>query len=132
MDIYEKVRELSLERLCCAQIIMKIGLEFLNKENPDLITAMKGLCLGTHTQKQCGAFSAAACMLSLFAGDQSPLLITELAEWFENKYQTATCSDIINADGYEISICSCLTAETCQYSFELLEKHGLMPEPELD
>jgi hypothetical protein len=130
MDIPNRVQELALEKYCCAQIVMAIGLEVLNKKNLDLLAAMRGLCLGTHVQKQCGTFSAAACMLSLFAGDKAPLLIAELALWFEEKFKSICCCDITSADDFNISKCSDLTAETCRFCFELLEEQGLMPDPE--
>jgi hypothetical protein len=130
MDMRSRVLELSLEKYCCAQIIMKIGLEFLDRENPDLIKAMKGLCLGTHIQEQCGTFSAAACLLSLFAEERAPDLIMKLAAWFEERFKTTCCYDILSANNDDLSKCGDLTAETCQHCFELLEKHGLIPEPD--
>jgi hypothetical protein len=128
MDIHDRVQELSLERYCCAQIIMAIGLETLKKENPDMLKAMKGLCMGTHTQDQCGTLSGAACMLALFSEEYASILIQELTGWFEDKYHTTSCYEILSANNDDISRCGNLVAETCQHCFELLEKHGLIPD----
>ena len=130
MNINERVQELALEKYCCAQIVMKIGLEYVNKENPDMIKAMKGLCLGTHIQEQCGTLSAAACLLSLFAEERAPELIQRMAGWFEDRFKSFSCEAILSANNNDISKCGELTAETCQQCFELLEEYDLLPDEE--
>lgn len=125
IDINERVLELAIEDYCCAQIVMKIGLELVKKENPDLIKAMKGLCYGLSAQHMCGALSSASCMLALYDAQE---LIPELLKWFEQKYGSLNCSDILGSSILNLPICMKIAAETCAYSIEIIEDKGKMPE----
>ncbi|TEB04429.1 hypothetical protein Psch_04156 [Pelotomaculum schinkii] len=40
MDADVRLNELSLKGYCCSQVILQLGLEVQNKENPDLIQAV--------------------------------------------------------------------------------------------
>jgi hypothetical protein len=124
-DINERVMELAIEKYCCAQIVMKIGLEFVHKENPDLIKAMKGLCYGLSSQHICGTLSSAACMLALYDANG---LVPELSRRFEEKYGSVNCCDILGTGKINPTMCMKIVEETCAYCFEMLEDKGMMPE----
>ncbi|WHH60491.1 C-GCAxxG-C-C family protein [Petroclostridium sp. X23] len=124
-DILERVTELALEKYCCAQIVMAIGLEMLDKDNPDLIRAMKGMCHGVCTYRFCGTLAAAACVLSLYHEHYSSVLIPELVRWFEDRYGSVTCFNITEGK-IDMSRCLKITADTCMRCFELIEENRLV------
>ena len=65
----EKIAELLSQRFHCSQIMMQIGMDVLELEEPNLIKAMTGLAGGLGgCGKNCGALTGGVCMLSLFAG----------------------------------------------------------------
>ena len=61
----EKIFTLKMNGYCCSQIIMEIGLELMDRENPDLVEAMAGLCDGAKCGRICGVVSAANCLMYL-------------------------------------------------------------------
>ena len=128
MDIETRTLELAQQGYCCSQIIVKIGLEFKNKENEDLVRAMKGLCRGLYKQGLCGALSAGACLLSMYSEAYAPVLIPELAEWFEKRFSCVNCAGLIGADRVDLQKCLRITGETCARCFEILEEKGLLAE----
>lgn len=128
VDISERIMELALERYCCAQIVVSIGLEIQGKENQELVQAARGLCYGMFAQKLCGVLNGAACMLSLYNEEYASVLIPELVHWFENKYGGTDCSDLVGAGKRDTARCMEITAETIAYCFELLEKNDLIAE----
>ena len=125
-DIEERVAELGQEGYCCSQIIMCIGLEMLEKENPDLLKAVKGLCNGLCTQKLCGTLAAGGCLLSLYDEHYAKVLIPELTYWFKERFGSLDCVDLIGLGGRNYQRCLEITSETCSYCLELLDKNGLL------
>lgn len=96
--------------LCCSQIIVKLVLRDLGQDNPDLVRSMAALCFGSHCGGVCGILTGAACALSLYLGnntgreqqdDMLPLLLGELADWFNIKstdaYGGSLCTEILSA-----------------------------------
>jgi C_GCAxxG_C_C family probable redox protein len=92
------------EGLCCSSVIVKMGLHLRGEENPQLVSAVAGLCGGVHKGFLCGALTGGACMLSLFTEDAPELsaMTGELAEWFDSvyteKYGSIDCRRITNGD----------------------------------
>lgn len=92
----EDMFELRLRGYCCSQIIMELGLRKLEKENPDLIKAIAGLCNGLWKGKICGILSAAICLLQLADSEESVQAdIDELYEWFEDAFGSEECDTLI-------------------------------------
>lgn len=96
--------------LCCSQIVVKLLLSDLGRENPDLVRSMAALCFGSYSGGVCGILTAAACALSLSLETDPdreqqdpllPLLLSELSDWFsiraESAYGGIRCSEILNA-----------------------------------
>ena len=106
MDIDTRVFQLSLQKQCCSQIVMKVGLELLEKDNPDLVKAMKGLCYGVSVQSTCGALSAGACLLSLYGVEK---YIPKLVNRFENEFGSKECNVLIGKDGGDPVLCNKIT-----------------------
>jgi len=96
--------------LCCSQILVKLVLSDLGRENPDLVRAMAALCFGSPSGGVCGILTGAACALSLALGSDPdretqdtllPLMLGELSDWFRLKTESAyggiCCSEILTA-----------------------------------
>lgn len=95
----EDIFELRLRGYCCSQIIMELGLRKLEKENPDLIRSMAGLCDGMWHAKTCGILSAAICLLCLANLEESvQTQIDELYEWFEDAFGSAECDALLGGN----------------------------------
>ncbi|WP_320171269.1 DVU_1555 family C-GCAxxG-C-C protein [Maridesulfovibrio sp.] len=106
---------------CCAQIIILLCLENMQRESPDLVRAAQGLCLGMgDCSGTCGILSGGICALGLYAGkgtdyeqadEQLPLLIENFREWFHEKtaaeYGGFTCEKILDGE------CGTPNPDTC-------------------
>lgn len=88
----EDIFELKLKGYCCSQIIMELGLRKLEKENPDLIKAMAGLCNGLWQGKTCGILSAAICLLYLADPEEAARFNgSAFSEWFDDAFGSTEC-----------------------------------------
>jgi hypothetical protein len=108
---YLDILALKQSGLCCSQIVVKLLLCDLGRENPDLIRAMAALCFGGgHPSGTCGVLTGAGCALSLCLDGnpdnerpdpQLPLLLAELTDWFtvqaEHSYGGSRCADVLAA-----------------------------------
>lgn len=107
---YLDILSLRQSGLCCSQIVVKLLLNDLGRENRDLVRSMAALCFGSYTGGVCGILTGAACALSLCLGTnpdreqqdpQLPLLLGELSDWFtiqaERSYGGIRCTDILAA-----------------------------------
>ncbi len=103
LNTSREIMRLSSQGYCCSQIILELGLEAAEDENPQLIDAVRGLCKGLFTGHICGTLTGAACLLSMFdpraAEDH---LIPRLVEWFEMTftecYGGTSCKTILDDD----------------------------------
>ena len=92
----EEILDLRLKGYCCSQIIMEMGLKRLEKENPDLIAAMAGLCDGVKCGSICGVLSAGVCLLHLADPKEAGMgLCEDLADWFEDVFGSIQCRELI-------------------------------------
>lgn len=129
-DAKEQVFRLAAEGYCCSQIMVRVGLEAKQKENPELLDAVAGLCNGVHRGMCCGILTGAACLLSLFDKKRAAaFMIPALAEWFEatcaESYNGITCDDIIEQDPMNrMNRCPKLMEETILKCRELLADYG--------
>ena len=108
---YMEILSLRQKGFCCSQIMVKLVLGDLGRDNPDLVRAMAALCFGGgHPAGTCGVLTGAACALSLCLGSDSgcesadpefPLLLVELVDWFtvraEGSYGGSRCDEILAA-----------------------------------
>lgn len=98
--------QLATQGFCCSQIMLILGLDSQESENPSLIKAMHGLCGGIgRSGKTCGALTGGACLIGLNAGKGTPLesghpkinvMINELLEWFEETQGSIECDGILD------------------------------------
>ncbi len=108
---YLDIISLRQSGLCCSQIIVKLVLADLGRDNPDLVRGVAGLCFGGgHLGGTCGVLTGAACALSFCLGSESgreqasqdlPLLLSELYDWFTTQVDSAaggiSCGAILSA-----------------------------------
>jgi hypothetical protein len=67
-----RMMQLSQKGYVCSQIIMQLGLDMREEENPSLIRAMAGPAYGCGSGKAtCGALIGGVCLLALYAAKGS-------------------------------------------------------------
>jgi C_GCAxxG_C_C family probable redox protein len=128
-DILFQMLPLAQKGYCCSQILILLALEAQNKENPELLRAIAGLCNGLgHSGEVCGVLTGGACLIAFHAGkgrdeeaehDRLNLMISELTEWFREhigaEYGGMTCRDILKDapdQKPDMSRCANILAET--------------------
>ena len=131
---YLDIISLRQSGLCCSQIMVKLILNDLGRDNPELIRSVAALCFGgSQISGTCGVLTGAACALSLCLGSDTgreqaspdlPLLLSELADWFTARVNSpaggTSCAEILSASPNKQG-CSLLLIAT-------LEKLRSMPE----
>lgn len=121
---------LASQGYCCSQIMLELGLEAIEDENPQLIDAMRGLCKGLYTGLTCGTLTGAACLLSMFDPRAAEAhLIPRLVEWFEMTftecYGGISCKTILNDDPMnKFERCPKIMEQTYDKCRELLSEAG--------
>ena len=126
IDILERVEQLSKKGLCCAQIVMAIGLEMRDESNDSLVRAMAGACNGLCSESACGAFISGACLLALFTdGDVSPF-VRLLRQAFDAEFSSINCHDLVDFRQRDYRKCLEITVRTCEICFEILEDNDLL------
>ena len=104
------------------------------KENPDLVQAVRGLCGGfAWSGGPCGALSGGVCFLSLLAreldAEERIKLIGEYHEWFKARtaqYGGENCENIERGDPQNmLTICPGVIMDSYEKCVELLEDRGL-------
>lgn len=119
----QDILELKLKGYCCSQIIMALGLKKLGKENPDLIKAMAGLCMGVQQGRICGILSAAICLLYLAdpSGAENRN-VREITDWFEESFFHVDCDDLLEGNPLnKIEKCPLMIEATFSKISEILE-----------
>jgi len=133
-DLVFEILTLKQGGYCCSQIIMKLALRQLGQENPELVRAMAGLCLGAGSPEgDCGILTGAASALSLSLGTAEltdprlPSLLSELADWFTARAQGAyggtSCAAILETSP-NMRACMDLMAATTEKLRALLAGSG--------
>jgi hypothetical protein len=142
-DIGFRMIQLAGKGYCCSQMLMLLALETQDRENPELVRAMAGLCMGGgNSGGVCGVFTGAACVLALYGAkgsdaekeaDKLPLMLAELSEWFEQSacksYGGTSCTDIIGDDSRSPNPdrCGRLLVDTWGRILEILLENGFDP-----
>lgn len=118
-----RIQDLMLEGYCCSQIIMILGLEKLEKENPDLVKSMAGLCKGMWLGKTCGTLSAGFCLLTLIDPTKAQTTyIPELNQWFLDTFDSSGCQELVQDDPAIIAtLCPELIRATFDKISEMME-----------
>jgi hypothetical protein len=139
------ILRLHTQGFCCAQIVLQMALEMQGVENPGLIRAMSGLCVGfSSPQGACGALTGAACLVAYHAGkgtaqeqahDRLPLMLAELAEWYEEyaaqRFGGISCSAIVPDGKPDASICGGLVSECFGKAMTILVENGFDPSSDI-
>lgn len=134
MDYEMQIERYLLKGCCCAEAMVRAGLELLGEEDEKLCTASAGLCSGMHSGQTCGALTAGAMVLSLFAkSDAAKVMIPELVQWFDDtygmEYGSMNCEDIAGpGQRFKSQRCRTLTMEVYRKCAELLIENGIMEE----
>jgi len=138
-DHMSKILDYTQKGFCCSQTLLKMGLEALDMENPQLIRAMGGLCGGIgNTGHACGAYTGGACLLALYIsrGSESELplpleslMLSEYTQWFEATYTQAyggtDCLTILSNDpNNRIERCPDIVCAVFEKVEELLTQYG--------
>lgn len=129
-NITKDMMRLASQGYCCSQIILELGLEAIEDENPQLIDAMRGLCKGLYTGLTCGVLTGAACLLSMIdprAAEEH--LIPRLVEWFEmtftGEYGGISCKEIMDDNPMnKFERCPKIMEQTYEKCRELLAETG--------
>lgn len=126
----KEIRRLAGQGYCCSQIMVKMGLEAKQEENPELLDAVAGLCGGLYSGLCCGILTGAACLLSLFDKNRAASdMIPKLVEWFQMtckpSYGGISCNDILQRNPENrLERCPRIMTETFEKSRELLAEIG--------
>jgi hypothetical protein len=129
-DTAREIRRLASQGYCCSQILVQMGLEAKQAENPELLDAVAGLCNGLHFGLVCGILTGAACLLSLYDKEKAASdMIPRLADWFEMTYTKScggiSCEAIINDNPMnKLDRCPRILEETYEKCRELLAEIG--------
>ena len=129
-DTAKEIRRLASQGHCCSQIILQMGLDARQEENPELLDAVAGLCGGLHAGLCCGILTGAACLLSLFdKKNAASSMIPMLVGWFQATYTEScggiSCDEILdNNPMNRLERCPKMMAETFEKCRELLAGHG--------
>ena len=116
------INDLRIKGYCCSQLVAIIaGLEPLGGENDGLLRSLRGLCIGMYNKKTCGALTGGACALSLHLQDSSLAeACRELTEWFETRFESPDCKDLIGDASGPTMLCMDIVKETCEKCLEML------------
>lgn len=115
--------------LSCSQTLMSIvGLDARGEENEDLVAAMCGLSYGMFCQHTCGALTGAACALALYDAPKEVLgtWCKELSNWFEVRFGSARCGDLLGEGEKNPALCLGIIRETAEKSLAILEEAGCL------
>jgi hypothetical protein len=130
MDTGQEIRRLSREGLCCSQILIQIGLDAKQDENPELLDAVAGLCGGMHFGLCCGTLTGAACLLSMLDKANARMhMIPRLVDWFETtyteRYGGIDCECILaDSPMAKLERCPKIIEDTIEKCRELLAEFG--------
>lgn len=142
MDDFDlDILKLARQGFCCSQIVLQLALDLQGQSNPGLIRAMAGLCHGfSGTRGTCGAVTGAACLIAYYAAkgqadddphDRLPLMLSELALWFEEygttRFGGIDCADIVGDGQPDASICGGLVSECFGRAITILMENGIDP-----
>jgi len=133
-----RVAELALKGYKCSHILVQIGLDALEKKNPDLMRAMSGLASGMGNGLNCGVLTGGCCLMGMYAGtdhdgheenSRLPLMLEEYVGWFreetEQRFGGIDCETITQGDPrLRNERCPGLILDAVLKAQEILEANG--------
>ena len=133
-----RVAELALKGYKCSHILVQIGLDAQEKQNPDLLRAMSGLANGMGDGLACGVLTGGCCLIGMYAGmdgegrdehGRLPLMLEEYVEWFREEagqhYGGIVCKIIMHDDPrLRNERCPSLILTAVLKAKEILEANG--------
>lgn len=142
-DIDATLLRLSGQGYCCSQILLRLTLDLLGHDNPELVRAAAGLCNGLgQGAGTCGVLTGAACVLGLYAGKgrddeqldpRMDLMLAALTEWFSDRVREDSpgirCEDILGGPDCkpDLGRCGRLLQETWSKVLEILQQNEIDP-----
>ena len=135
------ILKLKNQGYCCSQIVLQLALDIQGTRNPGLVRAMSGLCRGfLSPHGACGALTGAASVIGFYAGkgqaseeahERLPLMLSELALWFEEyavpRFGGINCSTIVSDFKPDMAICGGLISECFGKAMTTLVDNGIDP-----
>lgn len=136
-DLDTRFMELGVQGFECSQILMILAMEMEGIENADLIRAMSGLTCGMgRCGKCCGALTGGAAVLGYYTGrgeveemehSDSKVMIAEYVTWFEQRFGTTECKDIIENNYQKVlEVCAPVVMESFEKLMEILLENGVL------
>ncbi|WP_419786653.1 DVU_1555 family C-GCAxxG-C-C protein [Pseudodesulfovibrio sp.] len=137
-----KLMELSGRGYCCTQMMVMLALDEMGRENPDLVRAASGLCMGMgDCSGHCGVLTGGALVLGMYAGhgvdgeaalDTLPLMLETYRDWFveaTSPFGGISCGDILEGECGQPhkERCGNLVASANGRLREILVENGLDP-----
>lgn len=133
-----RVAELALKGYKCSHILVQIGLDAQEKNNPDLLRAMSGLASGMGNGLTCGVLTGGCCLIGMYAGTDNdghdensrlPLMLEEYVEWFREeavqRFGGIDCETIVQGDPrLRNERCPGLILDAVLKAREILEANG--------
>lgn len=141
MDIFDRIMELSSYGYFCSQIMAILLLEMQEKENPELVKAMGGLCGGVgYSNGCCGCMTGGCCMISYFTGKGENLetdlpehkpAMKEFVDWFTEEMQMEhggiDCTDITRGNpANRVQYCPQIIAASFEKCMEILQERDII------
>jgi len=129
-----EILKLKSQGYCCSQIMVALVLDFMGRENPDLIRFARGLCMGYGSKTgDCGILTAGICIMALYApddNDRRAALQEAFCESFREWTQGETACRGITGEFYpqmHPSACGDLLVRAHGRLVEILVENGIDP-----
>lgn len=136
------IRSLSDKGFCCSQILALLILGAQDRENPDLVRSLGGLCHGIgQSGDACGILTGGCCVISYLVGPdeetgvaapEAKIVQEEFVDWFKEvcdaRWGSIHCSTIIDEDnpkGPDKSYCKILLAQAWIRLLGILTQHNV-------
>jgi len=136
-DLMLQIARYKQQGFYCSQILVLLGLEALDRENPDLIRTMHGLARGLGSGEVCGALTGGVALLSLYAGcgdsggQEDPRLgamLQDFVAWFKETYGVPfggiRCAEILGDDPQNQVRCGQMVLGAYEKATALLIENG--------
>ena len=123
-----RIGQLALEGRCCTQIMVQMALQDVGRDDPQMVEAVGALCLGLHSGDCCGALSGGALAMGVLAQRPlEPALVSELAGWFRDTYETTSCDSLLGGDPMaRFTRCPAIVQATYEQALVILDTHGFV------
>ncbi len=121
------VEERLARGFCCAEAILRFGLDLRREENEQMAATASGLCAGMRSGATCGALTGGVLLLSLFDKTAATgFMIPNLVAWFDQtygrEYGSMDCRDIAGEQMQHTGErCKAITLAVCEECVRLLE-----------